>query len=274
MCLIAFAIGAHLSCPLLLASNRDEFFDRPTQPLHRWPDAPSGIWAGRDQRDGGTWLGISEAGRVALLTNVRSARPGPGERSRGELATRWLLGDANVDAFAAGLDPMAYGGFNLVLGDLRGGGWTWLCNRDPGAPHTDHAPAALHRHDLPPGVYGVSNAALDTPWPKTQRLKTALAQAVNALDTDKDWLPPLQAALADDQPWRPDDLPDTGVPADWERALSSPFVRAPDRGYGTRSSLVMRVHAGPAGHRADLHEWTHSPAGWSRAAPARHHLTW
>lgn len=274
MCLIAFAIGAHPSCPLLLASNRDEFFDRPTQPLHRWPDAPSGIWAGRDQRDGGTWLGVSEAGRVALLTNVRSAQPGPGARSRGELATSWLLGNADVDAFAASLDPIAYGGFNLVLGDLSGGGWTWLCNRDPGAPHTDHAPAALHRQDLSPGVYGVSNAALDTPWPKTLRLKTALAQAVNALDTDKDWLPPLQAALADDQPWRPDDLPDTGVPADWERALSSPFVRAPDRGYGTRSSLVMRVHAGPSGHRADLHEWTHSPAGWSRAAPARHHLTW
>ena len=274
MCLIAFAIGAHPACPLLLAGNRDEFFDRPTTPLHRWPDAPTGIWAGRDQRDGGTWLGISEAGRVALLTNVRSARPGPGERSRGELATRWLLGNTDMDAFAAGLDPMAYGGFNLVLGDLSGGGWTWLCNRDPGAPHTDHAPAALHRQDLSPGVYGVSNAVLDTPWPKTLRLKTALAQAVDAQDTDTAWLHLLQAALADDQPLPLVDLPDTGVPADWERALSSPVVCAPDRGYGTRSSLVMRVQTGPTGHRVDLHEWTHSPAGWSTAAPARHHLTW
>lgn len=274
MCLIAFAIGVHPSCPLLLAGNRDEFFDRPTAALHRWPDASTGIWAGRDQRDGGTWLGVSEAGRVALLTNVRSAQPGPGARSRGELATRWLHGEADVDAFAAGLDPTAYGGFNLVLGDLNGGGWTWLCNRDPKAPHTDHAPAALHRQDLTPGIYGVSNAALDTPWPKTQRLKTALAQAVNALDTDQDWLPPLQAALANDQPLPPHDLPETGVPADWERALSSPFVRAPDRGYGTRSSLVMLVQAGPTGHRADLHEWTHTPAGWSTSAPNRHRLSW
>lgn len=273
MCLIAFAIGAHPACPLLLASNRDEFFDRPTSPLHRWPDAPAGIWAGRDQRDGGTWLGISEAGRVALLTNVRSAQPGPGARSRGELATRWLEGSSDVDTFATGLEPAAYGGFNLVVGDLRRDQWTWLCNRDPDRPHTDAA-AALHRQDLAPGVYGLSNAALDTPWPKTQRLKTALSQAMEALDTDAAWLPPLQVALADDRPSRPDDLPATGVPADWERALSSPFVRAPDHGYGTRSSLVVRVQADDSRHRIDLHEWTHSPAGWSTAAPARHHLTW
>ena len=273
MCLIAFAIGAHPSCPLLLAGNRDEFFDRPTTPLHRWPDAPTGIWAGRDQRDGGTWLGVSEAGRVALLTNVRSARPGPGERSRGELATRWLLGDTDFDGFAAGLDPSAYGGFNLVVGDLLQGQWTWLCNRDPARPHTDTA-AALHRQDLAPGVYGVSNAALDTPWPKTQRLKTALAQAVNAQDTDTAWLHLLQAALADDQPLPLVDLPDTGVPADWERALSSPFVRAPDRGYGTRSSLVMRVARHGQGFSADFTEWTHTPppAGphrWTEAEPRR-----
>lgn len=276
MCLIAFAIGAHPACPLLLAGNRDEFFDRPTQPLHRWPDSPVGIWAGRDQRDGGTWLGISEAGRVALLTNVRSAQPGPGARSRGELATRWLQGDTGLDAFAAGLDPGAYGGFNLVLGDLRDGGWTWLCNRDPMAPHTDHGAVALHRQDLSPGVYGVSNAALDTPWPKTRRLKAALARAVEALDTETAWLPLLRDALADDQLLAQEALPATGVPPEWERALSSPFVRAPERGYGTRSSLVMRVltAGGESGHRVDLHEWTHTPDGWSTTAPARHHLTW
>lgn len=273
MCLIAFAIGVHPGCPLLLASNRDEFFDRPTDRLHRWPDSQPGIWAGRDRRDGGTWLGLSDAGRVAMLTNVRSAQPGPGERSRGELATRWLKGGRGVDAFAAALDPMAYGGFNLVVGDVHGGTWTWLCNRDPMAPHSAAA-TALHRRDLPAGVYGVSNAVLDTPWPKTLRLKTALAQAVQVQDTETTWLPLLQRALADDQPLAQDALPATGAPLDWERALSSPFVRAPGRGYGTRSSLVLRVRADGAGRRIDLHEWTHSPAGWTADEPTHHQLVW
>jgi hypothetical protein len=93
MCLIAFAIDAAPDCPLLIAANRDEFFDRPTAALHRWAeDGQAGIWAGRDLRDGGTWLGVSESGRVAMLTNVRSTRAGPGARSRGELATGWLQG--------------------------------------------------------------------------------------------------------------------------------------------------------------------------------------
>lgn len=274
MCLIAFAIGTDPALPLLLAGNRDEFFDRPTEALHRWPDG-QGIWAGRDGRDGGTWLGMSESGRVALLTNVRSGLAGPGTRSRGELPVRWLQGHQDPDAFVADLDPAAYGGFNLVLGDLHRGGWTWLCNRDPEAPHRDApAPGRLHRRDLSPGVYGVSNAVLDTPWPKTLRLKSALTQALSAQHTEAAWLSPLQEALADDQVEPVEALPDTGVPGDWERALSSPFVRAPGRGYGTRSSLVMRVQADGAGQRTDLHEWTHSTAGWSPDGPTHHRLAW
>lgn len=275
MCLIAFAIGARPDTPLLLASNRDEFFDRPTQALHRWPDG-SGIWAGRDQRDGGTWLGIGENGRVALLTNVRSARNATGARSRGELATRWLQGHSSTDRFAASLDPSAYGGFNLVLGDLHASRWAWLCNRNPLAPHADTA-AALHRQDLPPGLYGLSNAALDTPWPKTQRLKAALAQALQSVPAalsvksapsagaDAAWMTPLENVLSDTRPAV--DPPPTGVPTDWERQLSSPFVQAPEQGYGTRSSLLMRVHASGAAHHVHLCEWTHAPGGWSAFGP-------
>lgn len=270
MCLIAFAIGAHPGCPLLLASNRDEFFERPTEALHPWPDG-SGIWAGRDRREGGTWLGVGRSGRVAWLTNVRSAQTGPGRRSRGELAVRWLQGDMPVDDFAAGLDPQAYGGFNLVLGDLRRAHWVWLGNRDPAAPHRDTA-AALHRRDLAPGVYGLSNAALDTPWPKTVRLKTAVERALPQALDDAGWHAPLQQALADDAVAPSPALPDTGVQADWERALSSPFVRAPGAGYGTRSSLVMRVLSQTGGHQIDLREWTHSPEGWQPGTPAEHRL--
>lgn len=272
MCLIAFAIGTDPALPLLLAGNRDEFFERPTETLHRWPDAP-GIWAGRDGRDRGTWLGVSESGRVALLTNVRSAQAGPGQRSRGELPVRWLAGDQDVDAFASGVDPSAYGGFNLVVGDLRHGGWTWLCNRDPLAPHREGG-APLHRQTLAPGVYGLSNAVLDTPWPKTQRLKTALTHAVAAQSADANWLSLLRDALSDEQMASLDTLPETGVPSDLERALSSPFVRTAERGYGTRSSLVMRVRVQGAGRCIDLHEWTHSPAGWSPEGPTHHQLAW
>lgn len=270
MCLIAFAIGAHPGCPLLLASNRDEFFDRPTEALHPWPDG-SGIWAGRDGRDGGTWLGVGRSGRVAWLTNVRSAQAGPGRRSRGELAVRWLQGDMPVDDFAASLDPQAYGGFNLVLGDLRRACWTWLGNRDPAAPHRD-AVASLHRRDLGPGVYGLSNAVLDTPWPKALRLKSALQRALERVHDDAGWHVPLQTALSDGRGAPAPALPDTGVPADWEQALSSPFVHAPAAGYGTRSSLVMRVLAQTEGHQIDLREWTHSPGSWQAGRPAEHRL--
>ena len=265
MCLIAFAIDADPACPLLIAANRDEFFDRPTAPLHRWtlPDGPT-VVAGRDLRDGGTWLGASDAGRVAMLTNVRSAQAGPGQRSRGELATRWLRGDSDEAALLAHIDPAAYGGFNLVVGDFRSGVWAWLSNRHPERPHDDGA-VALHHQRLPGGVYGLSNAALDTPWPKTERLKDALGASLRrmaATDEACGWLPP----------------------------LTSPFVRMPERGYGTRSSVVLRVQPAtrPPQAEADtprwqvqISEWTHPPGpapdgphAWAEQARRSETLVW
>ncbi len=261
MCLIAFAIDAAPDCPLLIAANRDEFFDRPTAALHRWAtDDEAGIWAGRDLRDGGTWLGVSESGRVAMLTNVRSAQAGPGARSRGELVTRWLRQDGSVASLVQDIDPAAYGGFNLVVGDLRKGDWCWIGNRSPQEPHRDIAPARLHQRTLGPGIYGLSNAVLDTPWPKTRRLKEAVAQA---LARPGDWMEPLSEVLAEDTPAPTHELPSTGVPLDLESSLSSPFVRLPARGYGTRSSLVLRVWSEAPAHRVELHEWTHTPQGWN-----------
>lgn len=269
MCLIAFAIGASEQCPLLLASNRDEFFDRPTAPLARWT-LPGGavVLGGRDLRDGGTWLGIGEQGRVAMLTNVRSARAATGRRSRGELCARWLAGDADLDALAAGIAPADYGGFNLVVGDLASGRWDWLSNRDPGRPHEDPAVPDLHQQPLAPGVHGLSNAALNTPWPKTQRLRQALAGSLDGL-AHPGWHAPLTQALADTRAADPAELPATGVAPDVERQLSSPFVQMAERGYGTRSSLVLRVRPDPAGRwLAELFEWTHGPQapGWSATA--------
>ena len=275
MCLIAFAIGTDPARPLLLAANRDEFFERPTEPLHRWalPDG-TGVVAGRDLRDGGTWLGVSEAGRVAMLTNVRSANPGPGRRSRGELSTRWLQASGGFDALLSEIEAADYGGFNLVVGDLASGFWAWVSNRDPALPHTGRI-SALHHRRLTPGVYGLSNAALDTPWPKTLRLKRALGEALAA---GADTLPPLVAALADGSPRPAAELPETGVPADLERALSSPFVDMADRGYGTRSSLLLDVVRDGRGFSADSTAWTHAPpvAGphrWTDAEPRRMRLS-
>ena len=271
MCLIAFAIGTDPARPLLLAANRDEFFERPTEPLHRWalPDG-TGVIAGRDLRDGGTWLGMSEAGRVAMLTNVRSANPGPGRRSRGELTTRWLQSGSTWDALLSGMAAADYGGFNLVVGDLTTSFWAWVSNCDPAQPHAEQT-GSLHHRRLAPGVYGLSNAALDTPWPKTLRLKQALDKALAA---GPDTPSPLVAALAD-RDFRPtSELPATGVPAELERALSSPFVDMADRGYGTRSSLLLNVARQGRGFSADFTEWTHTPppAGphrWTDTQPRR-----
>lgn len=264
MCLIAFALHADPGCPLLIAANRDEFLDRPTAALHRWRlDDGTDIVAGRDLRDGGTWLGLSPRGRVAMLTNVRQSMAGPGLRSRGELVTRWLQGDADADRFADAIDPHAYGGFNLVVGDFHRQRWTWMSNRHPDAPH-EPAACGWHSKPLPAGVYGLSNASLDTPWPKTQRLKQAVADALVGLHertASDDWMQPLARTLTDRTQANAPELPHTGVPDDMERALSSPFVHMPGRAYGTRSSLVVSARPGAGeGWEVRMDEWTHNHA--------------
>lgn len=289
MCLMAFALGLHADTPLLLASNRDEFWERPTLPLAGWT-LPTGaqVWSGRDQRAGGTWLGFSVAGRVAMLTNVRAGPAEAAPRSRGELVTRWLAGSTALpDALAltTQCDPRDYAGFNLVLGDTAQNRWVWLSNR-PGLDAT-HArplqtPAGWHGAALGPGLYGLANAGLDTPWPKALRLKAAVAQALhhqNAPSAGEDppdeatqpaaggargWQRPLLAALLDRRPAPDPALPDTGIGLARERSLSSPFVHLP--GYGTRSTLLARARQQASGHHTlDLHEWTHAPA---RVTPA------
>lgn len=260
MCLIAFALHADPGCPLLIAANRDEFLDRPTEALHRWRLADgTEIVAGRDLRDGGTWLGLSPRGRVAMLTNVRQTQAGPGPRSRGELVTRWLQGQDDEDQLAAAIDPGAYGGFNLVVGDFHHHRWTWMSNRHPDAPHEARSPG-LHRKTLADGVYGLSNASLDTPWPKTQRLKQAVADALVGLQASADdWVQPLARTLTDRTQADTPQLPHTGVPDAMERALSSPFVHMPDRAYGTRSSLVVSARpAAGQGWEVRMDEWTHN----------------
>ena len=259
MCLVAFAINSSARWPLVIAANRDEFLNRPTLPLGRWQSSTGQeIIAGRDLRSGGTWLGITPGGRVAFLTNVREAEPPTAPRSRGELVTRWLeaSGDARDFALALEQDDAAYGGFNLVLGDFQTNAWTWLTNRH-GAASTLHM--QLHFQALAPGVYGLSNAALNTPWPKTTALQRVLADALTAQahapagDTLQDLL---WTALGNRERTPHEQLPATGMPlamVAMEDALSSAFVDFPERAYGTRSSTLLLACA--RDDQADLRRW-------------------
>ncbi|MDB5869726.1 MAG: hypothetical protein JWP96_2058 [Polaromonas sp.] len=240
MCLIAFAIGASKHWPLVLASNRDEFLDRPTLPLATWQtDSGQAIISGRDLRAGGTWLGMTPDGRVAFLTNVRQANPQDASLSRGELVTRWLESSGDAQEFAATLkkNHHAYGGFNLIIGDIQREVWVWATNRSPAT-----AVPGWHVQTLPAGIYGLSNAALDTPWPKTLLLKRALAnslaQQVDAHDLEA-LKKPIWTALFDRERADVSHLPSVGIPKNVEKALSSAFVEFPENGYGTRCSTVL-----------------------------------
>ncbi len=264
MCLIAFAIGASARWPLVLASNRDEFFARPTEPLSRWRDA-NGLEtiSGRDVRAGGTWLGASPTGRVAWVTNVREAHPAPAPLSRGELVLSWLHSPQSASDWlqALALQCSLYAGFNLVIGDLPSNEWHWLSNQ---APLADGS-LGWHIQRLPPGIYGLSNASLNTPWPKTTVLKQVLAEHL-AGSSPAQLEAALWAALANPQRAPADALPHTGVPQELEEGLSSAFVRLP--GYGTRSSTLLfasvaqaevrKGHTGARQWQVQLEERTHA----------------
>jgi len=221
MCLVAVALDAHPRYALAIAANRDEFHDRAAEPAHWWRE---GWLAGRDVEAGGTWFGVRRDGRYALVTNVRE----PGKRdalasSRGGIVTDALSADA-LDGFAERLAKhgQRYNGYNLIAGDPRGA--VWQSNRAD-------ATRALAR-----GVTGLSNAALGTPWPKVERLTSAMTAWASRGD---DSLDPLFDALADREGVADSALPSTGVPLDWERLLSAPFIVS--ERYGTRCSTVLVV---------------------------------
>ena len=272
MCLIVWAVGVSSRWPLVIAANRDEFWARPTLPLARWhTGAGQAITSGRDLRAGGTWMGMTPAGRVAFLTNVRE--PGvadPFWRSRGELVTRWLEGkSASADDLVSALQAEArlepgggeFGGFNLVLGDVATGGWHWVSNRLDGLRVP---PERWPSRRLAAGIYGVSNAALNTPWPKTVQLTTALTDALAQSDTQAQLEATLWSALASRARCSPQQLPATGVPQAMELALSSVCVDFPEMAYGTRSSTLVVATARQGGASASkpwdvsIQEHTHA----------------
>jgi len=267
MCLLVLAIGACARWPLVIAANRDEHRQRPTLPLATWTtDDGATLMSGRDLRAGGTWLGSTPDGRVALLTNVREAEPSTGRLSRGDLPLHWLTGRMDAAALLAQHDPRAYGGCNLVIGDFQRRQWAWASNRESAISSGNHPPQIRSTSNwqtslLVPGVYGLSNALLDTPWPKTQALKAAMQTALASAQSsgeEVDLSLPLWAALAKREKAPLDELPKTGVSAELEHALSSAHVDIPERDYGTRCSTLMWIDssAGPDSFKATLWEKT------------------
>lgn len=270
MCLIAFAWGASERFPFVIAANRDEFLARPTAPLSRWL-SPGGavVLAGRDLKDGGTWMGFSPSGRFAMLTNVRDPQAAPPAQpiSRGGLALSWLESDQSAERWVKSIDPSRYQGFNLIVGDWQAKQCFYLSNQQIFEPFeqlagAESAQGAIKKEavNMPWGkIYGLSNAALDTPWPKTQRLKNALEHSLASIDAEQ-LISQNLAELTDPSKPPASALPATGVPQELESALSSIFVSHPqaDPSYGTRSSLVAVFEAG---HGLRVSEITHSHDG-------------
>ncbi len=241
MCLIGLALDAHPRFALAIAANRDEFFDRPTAPLDWWRTSASAPWllGGRDLSAGGTWMALSEQGRVGMLTNVRDLpRHRADAPSRGALVTAWLDGSEDK---AQGHNP-----FNLIGGDLQSGHWWWRSDRLPATP-------------LAAGVHALSNAALNEPWPKVQRLSAALAQALRGDDAGLEVR--LFSLLADRSLADDADLPDTGIGLTRERLLSPIFITTPDGRYGTRCSTVVLGERRDDGWQLSVIERTHGPSG-------------
>ncbi len=215
MCLVVLAWRAVPGLSLSLAHNRDEFRARPAAPAGWW-DPDGRILAGRDLKDGGAWLGVTRTGRFALVTNYRDPRlVHEAARSRGGLVAGFLAGAEAPGDYARGIRASDYNPFSLIVGEATG--TAWFLNS------VERAPRALS-----PGTYGLSNALLDTPWPKVVRAKQKFVEGVEPFG----W-------LGDGTKAADADLPDTGIPRGLERELSSAYIDLPE--YGTRCSTVVTI---------------------------------
>ncbi|MBH0007255.1 NRDE family protein [Psychrobacter sp. SWN149] len=251
MCIVAIAWQLFDELPLVLLSNRDEFFERPTDRLHQWSDQP--IYAGRDQQSGGTWLGIhrqpvaienmehhEQNGRWAAVLNFRDGvQAGTDERSRGALVTDFLTSTLSPMDFARQLNLQAYAGFNLIVGDTSQA--VIVNNRG-------HAPTPLYA-----GLHVLSNGQPEDSWFKTEKLRGRLRQEVLPLiaedSRDDYWQVVAFDVLTDSTPAPAEDLPNTGVATDIEQMLSSVYIvpvafadrQAHQPTYGTRTQSILTL---------------------------------
>lgn len=227
MCIIAIAYRVHPAYPLVIAANRDEFYDRPTAPLAWWKDHP-GILAGKDLKSHGTWFGVNKRGKIAALTNYRE----PGAAfdsgiSRGRLVLDYLAGDAPPDAYLENIAEQKdqYNGFNLVAGSTDS--LFWYSNRGDAV------------EKIAPGIHGLSNRLLNTPWPKVAKIREGISRIIS--QNDKINPEDLFSLLTDSARPPHKMLPDTGIGLQWEKILSPVFVKSDV--YGTRCSSVLLLDA-------------------------------
>ena len=247
MCLIVCAWRVIHGVPVIAAANRVEFYDRPATPAAHWPDHPH-VYAGRDLQGGGSWMGVTHDGpngpKFAALTNIRApAERRPDAPSRGALVADVLAGQLTAADYLEQIadGAAAYNGFNLVLGDRAG--LYWYSNRGDGD--------VRNGQPLEPGVYGISNGLLDTPWPKVLRTKAQFASLLCSGAPEDAYFEMLA-----DTTCAPDlRLPETGVPLDVERMLSAVCIETP--GYGTRTSTVVKLYSDAP---PELHERIVQPA--------------
>ncbi|MBM7705830.1 uncharacterized protein with NRDE domain [Chryseomicrobium aureum] len=225
MCLIAFHLQQHPTYSLILAANRDEFYDRPTKPARFWEEHPE-LLAGKDLHAGGTWLGVTKTGRLAALTNYRDPLSVQQDLiSRGEIVKDFLTSTEHASTFIDKLEAQktCYNGFNLLAGTI-----------DELHYYSNMLPSG---HPIEEGTHALSNKFLNTPWPKVDKARTHLNEYVSSttlLD------PSVLFELMRTSEQAPDHkLPDTGVGLDLERKLSPAFIHMPN--YGTRCTTVILV---------------------------------
>lgn len=230
MCLALIAIGQHPRYPLIILSNRDEFYERASASAHYWDEAPD-VFAGKDLLAGGTWLGVNKQGRFSLITNYRNPDTyNSSMQSRGVLVKNYLENQLSPSAYIKKIAPIAhyYNSFNLLVGTIE----QIICfsNVDNMAKK------------LTVGLYGISNHLLDTPWFKVLRAKELFNAVLDELKTQTDPIKTGQLlfSILEDKTLAPDRLlPHTGVSVELEKSLSSIFVTIPEHQYGTRSSTLL-----------------------------------
>lgn len=227
MCLIVFAFNHHPEYPLILAGNRDEFYAREAEQAHIWDTDPA-ILAGKDLRAGGTWLGVSKKGEFGAITNYRDLdNPIEGERSRGEIIPGFLTrsGKARQKLNRLKQSLQHYSGFNLLAGNKE---QLYYLNNVHGKIDP-----------VEPGIHGISNAVLNTPWPKVEMAKLEFKKAITPKSIDRERIFRL---LKNSETFPEESLPETGLSPEMEKAVSPIFIET--EGYGTRCSNLLTIDSG------------------------------